>query len=110
MIPEKGVTMHPGEMLREEYLKPLEINQAEFARHVGVTVSTISAIVNGRRDITPAMALRFGQALGVDPSTWTSLQAMHNLTKTREALRVKKRLPKVKLMAKVKKATTEGDA
>lgn len=110
MIPEKGVTTHPGEMLLEEFLKPMGITQAEFAQHVDVAVSTISAIIHGRRDITPAMAVKFGQALDVDPATWVSLQSMHDFTKAREALRAKKQLPKVRVMAKVKRAMAEAGA
>lgn len=108
MIPEKGVTTHPGEILLEEFLKPLGITQAEFARHIGMDTATMSAIVNGRRDITPTMALKMGQALGVSPETWVNLQAMHDFTKNRESLRSRKKMPRLRVMPKVKKAMAES--
>lgn len=98
MIPQKGVTPHPGEMLSEEFLKPMGITQAAFSRHIGVDVATLSAIINGRRDMTPTIILKVSMALGVDPQTWMTIQAMHEFTKNREALRAKRQLPKIKRM------------
>ena len=102
MIPSKGVTPHPGEMLLEEFLKPMGITQAAFARYIDIDVATMSSIINGKRDVTPTMALKFGQALGVSPETWVNLQSMHTFTKNREALRSKRQLPKIKPMPEVK--------
>lgn len=98
MIPEKGVTPHPGEMLSEEFLKPMGITQAAFSRHTGIDVATLSAVINGRRDMTPVMIMKISMALGIEPETWMSLQAMHDFTKHREALRAKRQLPKIKPM------------
>ncbi len=98
MIPKKGVTPHPGEMLSEEFLKPMGITQAAFARHIGVDVATLSAVINGRRDMTPTMIMKISMALDVEPETWMSLQAMHDFTKNREALRAKRQLPRIKAM------------
>ncbi len=104
MIPKKGVTTHPGEMLSEEFLKPMGITQAAFARHIGVDVATLSAVINGRRDMTPTMIMKVSMALDVEPETWMSLQAMHDFTKNRESLRAKRRLPKIKPMPEVLEA------
>ncbi|MDR1744596.1 MAG: HigA family addiction module antidote protein [Planctomycetota bacterium] len=98
MIPKKGITPHPGEMLSEEFLKPMGITQAAFARHIGVDVATLSAVINGRRDMTPTRIMKISMALGVDPETWMSLQAMHDFTKNRESLRAKRQLPKIKAL------------
>ena len=98
MIPEKGVTPHPGEMLSEEYLKPMGITQAAFGRHIGMDVAGLSALINGKRNVTPTLAIKIGMALGMSPEFWNNLQAMHDLTKTREMLRTKKKLPKIKAM------------
>ncbi len=98
MIPEKGVTLHPGEMLSEEYLKPMGITQAAFGRHIGMDVASLSALINGKRNVTPTLAIKIGMALGMSPEFWNNLQAMHDLTKTREMLRVKKKLPRIKAM------------
>lgn len=104
MIPKKGVTPHPGEMLSEEFLKPMGITQAAFARHIGVDVASLSAVINGRRDLTPTMIMKISMALGVEPETWMNLQAMHDFTKNREALRSKRKLPKVKILPEAKEA------
>lgn len=104
MIPAKGVTPHPGEMLVEEYLQPMGITQAAFAKHIGMDVSTLSALVKGRRNITPTIAIKIGLALGMSPEFWTNLQSMHDLTKTREMLKAKKRMPKIKTMPAVEEA------
>ncbi|MDR1535316.1 MAG: HigA family addiction module antidote protein [Planctomycetota bacterium] len=98
MIPKKGVTPHPGEMLSEEFLKPMGITQAAFAHHIRVDVATLSAVINGRRDMTPAMIMKISMALGVEPETWLRIQSMHDFTRTREALRAKRQLPKIKQM------------
>ena len=102
MIPKKGVTTHPGEMLSEEFLKPMGITQADFARHIGVDVATLSAVINGRRDMSATFIMKISMALGVSPEMWFNLQAMHHYTKNREALRSKRQLPKVKLLPEVK--------
>lgn len=54
----------PGEILLEEYLKPMGISQNTMARAIGVSPQAINAIVHGRRSITPAMSIRFGAFFG----------------------------------------------
>lgn len=53
MLPESRIPTHPGEILLEEFLKPLGVTQAAFARHINVPVQQINGIVHGRRGITP---------------------------------------------------------
>jgi addiction module HigA family antidote len=69
----------PGEMLLEEYLKPLALTQSAFAEHIGVSFKRINEIVNGRRSITPETAWLFSQALGTTPRFWMSLQTTYDL-------------------------------
>ena len=107
MVPKKGITPHPGEMLSEEYLKPMGIAQAAFARHIGVDVATLSAVINGRRDMTPTMIMKISMALGTGPEIWMGIQSMHLYTRNRETLRSKRRLPKIKPIAE---ALVEGVA
>ena len=107
MIPEKGITPHPGEMLLEEYLRPMGITQAAFGKHIGMDVASLSALINGKRNVTPQIAIRIGMALGMSPEFWTNLQAMHDLTKTREQMRRKRTLPKIKPMPEVAAAVEE---
>lgn len=73
-IPTHRAPTHPGEMLREEFLKPLQVTQAAFAERLGVPFQRINLIVNGHRAITPDTALRFAQALGTTPDLWLNLQ------------------------------------
>jgi addiction module HigA family antidote len=64
----------PGEMLREEYLKPLGISQEAFARHLGVSRKTVNEIVSGKSRITAVIALLLADALGTSPQKWLDLQ------------------------------------
>lgn len=80
MLPRNRVSTHPGEILLEEYLKPLGVTQVEFARHLGIPVQRVNEIVRGKRGITPDTAWLFSQALGTTPQMWLNLQMNHDLT------------------------------
>lgn len=82
----KGVTTHPGEMLKEEFLKPLGISQNALAMKIRVPATRIGDIVHGRRAITPDTALRLGRFFGNSPEFWMNLQQMHDLSKARREL------------------------
>jgi addiction module HigA family antidote len=71
--------IHPGEILLEEFMKPLGISINGLARDIGVPPGRISAIVNGKRAITADTALRLGRYFGVSPEIWTGLQADYDL-------------------------------
>jgi addiction module HigA family antidote len=64
----------PGEMLVEEFLKPLGISQAKFAKHIGISYVRLNEIANGRRAVTPDTAMRFARALGMTTEFWLGLQ------------------------------------
>jgi addiction module HigA family antidote len=64
----------PGEILLEEYLKPMGISQNAMARAIGVPPRAINEIVLGRRSITPAMSIRFGVFFGQSEGFWHGLQ------------------------------------
>jgi len=64
----------PGELLLEEYLKPMGISQNAMARAIGVPPRAINEIVLGRRSITPTMSIRFGAFFGQSESFWHGLQ------------------------------------
>ncbi len=78
----------PGEMLLEEFLKPLGVTQLAFARHLGVSFKRVNEIVNGRRAITPETAWLFAQAFGNSPQFWMNLQATYDLVQHRATRRV----------------------
>ena len=71
--------IHPGEILLEEFMKPLGISINGLARDIGVPPGRISAIDNGKRAITADTALRLGKYFGVSPEIWTGLQADYDL-------------------------------
>jgi addiction module HigA family antidote len=64
----------PGEILVEEFLKPLAISQTKFAKHIGISYVRLNEIANGRRAVTPDTAMRFARALGMSDEFWLGLQ------------------------------------
>jgi addiction module HigA family antidote len=64
----------PGEILNEEFLKPLGLTQAGFADHLGCDVKVVNRIVNGRSAVTAEMAIRLGAALRMSPEFWLNAQ------------------------------------
>jgi antitoxin HigA-1 len=77
------ITAHPGEVLREEFLKPLGLSVNGLAAALRVPANRIGAIVKGERSVTPDTALRLGRFFGNSPEFWINLQAMHDLTRAR---------------------------
>ncbi|MDP7151346.1 MAG: HigA family addiction module antitoxin [Paracoccaceae bacterium] len=75
-------TVHPGEILELEFLKPLGISKLKFARAIGVPRTRVERLVAGTTGITPDTALRLGRALGTSAQFWMNLQVHHDLTKT----------------------------
>lgn len=70
-----GPAIHPGEMLLEEYLKPLGVGQVEAARKLGVSLNRLNEIILGKRGITADTALRLARFLKTSPQLWMRLQA-----------------------------------
>ena len=64
----------PGEILAEEFLKPMNITQKQLANHLGCDVEVINRIVNSRTSITAEMAVKLGFALGTSPEFWLNAQ------------------------------------
>lgn len=75
------VRTHPGEVLLEEYLKPLGLSANELARALGVPGNRISDIVRRRRDVTADTAIRLGRYFSVDPRFWINLQSAYDLSR-----------------------------
>ena len=70
---------HPGEILLEEYLKPMNISQYRLAQAVGVPPRRINEIVKGQRAITADTALRLAAFFGTDAESWINLQSDYDL-------------------------------
>jgi addiction module HigA family antidote len=83
---EKLHNIHPGEILLEEFLKPMEISQNRLAREIGVPPRRINEIVLGKRAITADTALRLARYFCVSESLWMGLQADYDLEETRREL------------------------
>jgi addiction module HigA family antidote len=79
MKTKKLPPVHPGEILLEEFMKPLGLSQSALARALGVTPMRISQIVRGQRAITADTALRFSRYLGTRPGWWMDLQSHYDL-------------------------------
>lgn len=74
------IRTHPGEMLREEFLVPLELSASELARDIGVPQNRISDLVRGRRGMTADTAIRLSLYFGTTPQLWLNLQAAYELS------------------------------
>lgn len=71
--------IHPGEILREEFMRPMGISINRLARDIVVPPNRISEIVNGKRGITADTALRLGRYFNTTPEIWMALQAEYDL-------------------------------
>ena len=78
--------VHPGEVLLEEFLKPLELSQNRLALNIGVPPRRINEIVLGKRRITAETALRLGRYFDTTPQFWLGLQADYDLDVASDAL------------------------
>ncbi|HPN33285.1 MAG TPA: HigA family addiction module antitoxin [bacterium] len=70
---------HPGEILREDVLKPLNLTVTEAAKRLGITRKTLSALLNCRAGMSPEMAIRVGRATATSPESWLFMQAKLDL-------------------------------
>jgi len=71
--------VHPGEVLRQEWLEPLDMNPSELAKALSVNRQNIYEITNGKRGVSPEMAVRLGRWSRMRPSFWTGLQSRYDL-------------------------------
>ena len=86
MIVKKLDNIHPGEILFEEFLMPLEISQNGLAREINVPLRRINEIVLGKRGITADTALRLARYFGTSEKFWLGLQDDYDLEEARNAL------------------------
>ncbi len=82
---KKLPNIHAGEVLLEEFLKPLDISQNKLARAIGVPPRRINEIVHGKRAVTADTAIRLARALGTSEQFWMGLQADYELEEARKA-------------------------
>lgn len=89
-MPRKLKPITPGEILFEEFLRPLEISQSKLARDLNVPVGRVNDIVQGKRSITPDTALRLAVYFNMTPEFWMNLQSHYDLKLAKQKL-----LPKI---------------
>ncbi len=81
MIEIQRMPTHPGEVLKEEFLKPLNISQTTLAKDIHTSFRAVNEIVNQKRGITIDMALRLSKYFGTSPQLWLNLQNNYDLYK-----------------------------
>ena len=86
MTQKKLSPIHPGEILEEEFLKPMGISQYRLAKDISVPPRRINEIVHGKRSITADTALRLGKFFGISAQFWLNLQTRYDLEVTEDLL------------------------
>lgn len=86
MTETKLAPVHPGEILLEEFMKPLGLSQYRVAKDIGVPPRRINEIVHGKRAVTADTALRLGLYFKTSPELWLNLQSRHDLEVAEDAL------------------------
>jgi len=87
MSEQKLAPIHPGEILLEEFLKPMGISQYRVAKDISVPARRINEIVHGTRAISPDTALRLSRYFGLSERFWINLQARYNLAMEKDRLK-----------------------
>ncbi len=78
--------IHPGEILQEEFLKPMSISQYRLAQDIGVPAMRISKIVRGKRGVSADTALRLARYFGMSVEFWTDIQTHYEVEKAKMTL------------------------
>ncbi|MCP4423621.1 MAG: HigA family addiction module antidote protein [Chloroflexi bacterium] len=84
-IPTHRQPTHPGEMLLEEFLRPMQLTQRELATAIHVPYQRINELINGKRGMTPSTALRLAKFFGVSAGFWMNLQLRWDLYHAQQA-------------------------
>ncbi|HUQ20572.1 MAG TPA: HigA family addiction module antitoxin [Gemmatimonadaceae bacterium] len=95
-LPTNRVPIHPGEMLLEEFLRPMSVSQVELAEKLRIPFQRVNQIIKGKRSITPDTALRLAKVLGTSVDVWLNLQLAWDLYEAQHS-------PKAKEIAQLEK-------
>ncbi|MBI3189350.1 MAG: HigA family addiction module antidote protein [Ignavibacteriales bacterium] len=79
MIPKHRKPTHPGEILLEEFLKPLGMSQAELARKINAPAQRVNSLVHGKRDVNAQTAILLSRELKTSAEFWMNLQVAYDL-------------------------------
>ena len=77
---------HPGEVLKELYLEPLDLTVTEAAKKLGVARKTLSQLVNANAGVSPEMALRLAKAFDTTPESWLTMQKSYDLWQVQQSV------------------------
>jgi addiction module HigA family antidote len=86
VIPKIRKPSHPGEILLEEFLRPMNLSQVELARRMGVPIQRVNTLVNGKRDMTAETAILLSRELKTTSEFWMNLQVAVDLYKASKHL------------------------
>lgn len=89
--------IHPGEILKYEYLDEMNISQQQLSKDLDTTYAAINEIVNGKRGISIEMAYKLGKYFGISPKFWINLQISYEMEVFEDELNSNKKLEKVKV-------------
>lgn len=98
LLPTHRPPTHPGEILLEEFLKPLDMTQTELAARIGVSFPRVNELIKGRRGVTPDTALRLARLFGTTPEFWLQGQLLWDLYQATHA-KAAKNIRKIKPLA-----------
>ena len=107
--PAGRVSIHPGVMLLEEWLKPSGVSVAAFARHIGMTRAALSEIVHGRRGLSAKACFQMAAGTGSSPEMWWGFQESWEFTYARQKLKKAGRLPMPNVMPAFTRPLTEEE-
>jgi antitoxin HigA-1 len=101
MLPTRRAPTPPGEVLLEEFLRPMGLTQTALAERMGVPVQSVNLLIRGRREMTARTAVLLSEALGTTPEFWLQLQLQVSLWKALQEHRAqKKRAPSASAQAR----------
>ena len=83
-VPTNRAPTHPGEMLREEFLIPMNVTQRELANGIRVPYQRVNELINGKRGVTPSTALRLAKYFNTTPGFWMNLQLRWDLYRAQQ--------------------------
>jgi antitoxin HigA-1 len=86
MMPKNRKPTHPGEILLEEFLKPMKLTQLELARRMGVPIQRVNTLINGKRDMTAETAILLSRVLKTSSEFWMNLQVACDLFQAQRSL------------------------
>jgi len=105
-IPTHGPPTHPGEMLLEEFLKPLGLSQTGLAERLGVSYPRVNELVHGKRGVTPDTALRLERLFGMEAQFWLNLQLAWDLYHAQHS-RAARHIRKIRRITRRARATLQ---